>query len=203
MFFFRSPLWRLISFAFTIAIVVFVYLGPIKDATKEATEATKAAGELTRAPNAREDLYRGANFERALAKLRAKEGARVKLLEISVRPADAEFQIRDGEKAHGYRYDAKTRELVPEAVDVVGPGSLQGSDFSLEQVPAGITKKLARRVRREDGSLRATNMRLSRALTRGRLAWTINAEGGGRTGIVYQANPNGTRFGTPVEFATG
>lgn len=193
--FFRSPLWRLISIAISAGILIAVYLGPIKNATKESKDADKQATELTRAPNASEDLYRAANFRRALRKLRQKEGANAPMLEIQVRRADAEFQIRNGERAHGYRYDAKAKKLTPERVQIVGGGSIANSDFSLTQVPGGITRKLATKVRARGDH--ATNMSLSRTLTQGRLAWTINADGGGRTGLVFQANPNGSGFHVP------
>jgi len=193
--FFRSPLWRLISLLITVAILAFAYFGPIKDALNESKDADKQANELTRAPNASEDLYRAANFRRLLADVRKRDGANAPMLEIAVRPGDAELQLREGQRARGYRYDAKSGKLTPEKVQIVGGGSIAGNDFPLSQVPGGVTRKLAARVKRR--GQKATNMTLSRALTQGRLAWTVNAEGGGRTGLVYQANPNGSGFHTP------
>ena len=193
--FFRSPLWRLISFLFTLGILAFAYFGPIRNALDESKSADKQAQELTRAPNASEDLYRAANFRRLLAEVRKREGANAPMLEIAVRPGDAELQLRDGQRARGYRYDAKTGKLSSERVQIVGGGSIAGSDFSLARVPGGVTQRLADRVQAR--GQKATNMTLSRTLTQGRLAWTINAEGGGRTGLVYQANPSGSGFHTP------
>jgi hypothetical protein len=43
-----------------------------------------------------------------------------------------------------------------------------------------------------------TVMTLERSAIDGNLGWTINAEGGGRTGLVYNADPDGSNVTSPL-----
>jgi hypothetical protein len=43
-------------------------------------------------------------------------------------------------------------------------------------------------------------MTLKRGPVGTKLIWTVNAEGNGRTGLVFDANPDGSGFADPTEF---
>lgn len=50
---------------------------------------------------------------------------------------------------------------------------------------------------KRDGALRATNMTIERGLVDGDLAWSVNTESDDRTGIVFQADPDGSGLADP------
>jgi hypothetical protein len=196
--FFRSPLGRLISAIASIGLVIalyFAFTGSDKDDSGGVTSEDPTA------VSEEQSLYSSGNFEKALDKLRSEESANAEMLKVVVRPADAEFQVRKGERADGYRYNAKSEDLESVEVELVGSGTLEGSQFSLARVRPGITTKLVAALREENPELKATNMALERGVGSGRLAWTVNAEGGGRTGLVFMARPDGSGLADPVEFA--
>jgi hypothetical protein len=197
--FFRSPVGRLVSALFSFGIAAVVYFAFVKgkedDAKKSADEndPTHISADKT--------LYKRANFTKALKALKSKRGGNPPMLKVQVLPGTAEFQVRNGEKADGYRYNAKTGDLDSVKVEIVGSGSIKDADFPLARVSPRITRKLAAAVRGENPAAHATNMTLERGLANGVLYWSVNAEGGGRTGLVYQARPGGSGFADPVEFS--
>ena len=197
--FFRSPVGRLVSALFSLGIAAVIYFGFVKgkedDANKKAEENDPTQ------ISADKSLYKSDNFAEALDKLRSKEGNSPGMLKIAVLPASAEFQVRNGEKADGYRYNAKTGDLESVKVQIIGSGSIADDDFPLARVKKGITERLAAAVKEKNPSAHATNMTLEKGLTNGILYWSVNAEGGGRTGLVYQARPGGSGFADPVEFS--
>jgi|SRR5215216_2350984 len=113
----------------------------------------------------------------------------------------AEFQIKDGSKAKGYRYYAKNGAIGEFRVQPVGPGSLEGSQFPYKTLGAGVTEKLAVAVAERDSSMHVTNMTIQRDIIDGDLAWSVNAESDERTGIVFQADPDGSRLGDAAQRA--
>jgi hypothetical protein len=197
--FFRSPVGRLVSALFSLGIAAIVYFAFVKgkqdDAKNEAdnNDPTQISSDKT--------LYKRANFAKALDALKSKRGGSPPMLKVQVLPGSADFQVRNGEKADGYRYNAKTGDLDSVRVEIVGSGSLEGSDFALARVRQGITRRLAAAVKEKNPAAHPTNMTLEKGLTNGVLYWSINAEGGGRTGLVYQARPNGSGLADPVEFS--
>ena len=196
--FFRSPLGRLLTFLLTIAVIAIAYFAVIKDKTDDATD--KASENPTEA--GAESLFEQANFTKALAAVRAKVSGDAELLKIQVLPAQAEFQVKRGERADGYRYSARGGRLQKVDVEIVGGGSIEGLQFPFRSVDPGVTEKLARAVRSQNG-LRATVMTLEKGPAGAKLAWTINAEGNGRTGIVFIASPDGSALRTPGGSAAG
>ena len=121
-------------------------------------DANKAAGFENIPANAididdSQSLYRAGNFGAALNSLEDRAGKSPELLEVNVMPYMAEFTIKDDEKATGYRYYAKNGEIGQFKVKLVGPGSLDGSQFPYATLDAGITEKLAGGVRAQDGSV--------------------------------------------------
>jgi len=160
-------------------------------------DANKAAGFQNIPANAvdiddSQSLYRADNFSAALSALEEKAGDNPELLKVGVQPYMVEFQIKDGERAKGYRYYAKNAEMGEFKVKVIGSGSLEGSQFPYETMSAGVTEKLAAQVAKQEGALRVTNMTIERAIIDGDLAWSVNTESDDRTGIVFQADPDGS-----------
>jgi hypothetical protein len=86
-------------------------------------------------------------------------------------------------------------------VKIIGPGSIEGSQFRYETVSAGVTQKLAAAVAERDGALRVTNMTIERGIIEGDLAWSVNTESDERTGIVFQADPDGSGLADPTKRA--
>ena len=110
---------------------------------------------------------------------------------MGVLPYMVEFQIKDGERAKGYRYYAGNGEMGEFKVKIIGSGSIEGSQFAFETINDSITRLEDGRQGR--GRLAAvTNMTLERGLVDGDLAWSVNAESDERTGIVFQADPDGS-----------
>jgi hypothetical protein len=165
-------------------------------------EATAAAGyeNVPSEPSEIEDsqsLYRAENFRAALAALEERAGRNPELLKVGVHPWMAEFQVKDGQRAQGYRYYAKNGEMGEFKVKLIGQGSLEGSQFPDKTLNAGVTEKLATTVAARDGGLRVTYMNLERGLVDGDLVWSVNAESDERTGIVFHADPDGSGLADP------
>jgi hypothetical protein len=139
-----------------------------------------------------QSLYRTENFGAALSALEEHAGDHPELLSVGVQPYMAEFQIKDGQRAKGYRYYAKNGEMGEFKVKIIGPGSIEGSQFPYETISGGVTQKLAAQVAERDGALRVTNMTIERGIIEGDLAWSVNTESDERTGIVFQADPDGS-----------
>jgi hypothetical protein len=169
-------------------------------------EANKSAGVESVPANAQDidgsqSLYRAENFGAALAALEEHAGKSPELLEVDVMPYMAEFQIKDGQKAKGYRYYAKNGEMGEFKVKLVGPGSLDGSQFPYSTIDAGVTQKLAGSAAGQGGDLKVTNMTIRRQIIDGDLGWSVNAESDTRTGIVFQAKPDGSGLTDPAQQA--
>jgi hypothetical protein len=192
----------LIGMALVLAVGVLVR-GLVTD---KVADANKAAGFENIPASAQEiddsqSLYRAENFGAALAALEEQAGKHPELLEVDVMPWMAEFQIKDGERAKGYRYYAKNGDMGEFKVKVVGPGSLDGSQFPYRTISAGVTEKLAASAARQGADLKVTNMTIRREIIDGHLAWSVNAESDTRTGIVLQADPDGSRLADATERA--
>jgi hypothetical protein len=148
-----------------------------------------------------QSLYRAEGFGAALEALEAHAGKHPELLEVGVMPWMAEFQIKDGQRAKGYRYYAKTGDIGEFKVKIVGGGSIEGSQFPYKTISAGITEKLAASAARQGGDLEVTNMTIRRQIIDGDLAWSVNAESDERTGLVFQADPDGSGLADPTRRA--
>jgi hypothetical protein len=169
-------------------------------------EAFTAAGyeNIPSEPSKIEDsqsLYRAENFRAALSALEERAGHNPELLKVGVHPWMVELQVKDGQRAKGYRYYAKNGETGEFKVKLIGPGSLEGSQFPYRTISAGVTERLAAAVAERDGALRVTYMRIEGGLIPGDLAWSVVAESDERTGIVFQADPDGSGLTDPTERA--
>ena len=151
--------------------------------------------------DASQSLYRAKNFGAALAALEKRAGKHPELLEVDVMPWMAEFQIKEGQKATGYRYYAKNGDMGEFKVKIIGGGSIEGSQFPYETISAGVTEKLAASAAGQGEGLTITNMTIRREIIDGNLAWSVNADSDTRTGLVFQADPDGSGLADATERA--
>jgi hypothetical protein len=163
----------------------------------KVADANKAAGFENVPANAQDiddsqSLYRAENFGAALSKLEEHAGKSPELLEVDVMPYMAEFQIKDGQRAKGYRYYAKNGDMGKFKVKIVGPGSIDGSQFPYQTISAGVTEKLAASAAGQGHDLTVTNMTIRRGIVDGHLSWKVNADSDERTGLVFEADPDGS-----------
>jgi hypothetical protein len=163
----------------------------------KVADANKAAGFENIPANAQDiddsqSLYRAENFGAALSKLEEHAGKSPELLEVDVMPYMAEFQIKDGQRANGYRYYAKNGEMGEFKVKIVGPGSIDGSQFPYQTINAGVTERLAASAAGQGHDLTVTNMTIRRGIVDGHLSWKVNADSDERTGLVFEADPDGS-----------
>jgi hypothetical protein len=148
-----------------------------------------------------ESLFRRENFARAQRALRGRVGAKALLLKVTVQPHAVEWHLRKGERATGFQWFAKRAELEPIQVNVVGTGSLDDEDFRLGRVLPSVVSKLDARVHDEDSEYQTTSLVIERVPPDAYLRWQITAEAEGRSGLVWNANPDGRGFADPSAFA--
>jgi hypothetical protein len=198
----RIPVVALLSLA------VFVVGGYfIGDYVRDKLDEANAAAGYENIPSepseieGSQSLYRADNFGAALSALEERAGQNPELLKVGVHPWMAEFQVKEGKQAKGYRYHAKNGQMGEFKVKLVGPGSLEGSQFPYRTVSAGVTEKLAAAVAKRDGALRVTYMMIEGGLIDGDPVWSVNAESDERTGIVFQADPDGSGLADPTQRA--
>jgi hypothetical protein len=145
-----------------------------------------------------EELFTSAGFEQALDAVKEESGDDAPILQIQVTQAGADFKIREGERATGFIYTGG--ELHDEEVDVIGPGTLEGQDFPLTEVDAAAIDRIVFGVEEQAGvpDTRVAVMTLEKSAVDGELKWVVNAEGGGRAGLVYNADPDGSNVTSPT-----
>jgi hypothetical protein len=145
-----------------------------------------------------DELFTTAGFREAYDAVTGEAGENARLLQVQVSPGGADFKLRNGEQATGFIYSGG--DLHDEKVDVIGPGSLEGQDFPISEVDPGAIDKIVSGVKSESGvsDIKVTVMTLEKSAVDGKLKWTINAEGGGRTGLVYNAQPDGSNVTSPL-----
>ncbi len=148
--------------------------------------------------NGNDDLFTTAGFQKAFDAVKDKAGENAQALQVQITQGGADFKLRNGEQATGFVYTGG--DLHDEQVQVVGPGSLNGQDFPFSEIdPAAIDKIVSGVKSQADVSdLNVTVMTLEKSPVDGQLKWTINAEGGGRSGLVYNAEPDGSNVTSPL-----
>ena len=184
------------------AVPVIVIKGVVMN---KVDEATKAAGFENVPANPTDieasELYRSENFGQAIEMLQEKAGQNPELLKVGVLPSMVEFQIKDGERAKGYRYYAGNGEMGEFKVKMLKPTRSRTRSSRSRRSTTRPPRSSRRPSRLKDGSLRVTNMTLERGLVDGGLAWSVNAESDERTGIVFQADPDGSNLADPTKRA--
>ncbi|MBM3667196.1 MAG: hypothetical protein FJW90_06885 [Actinobacteria bacterium] len=145
-----------------------------------------------------EDLFTSAGFGEAVDAVSGEAGADAPILRVQVTEGGAEFQLRDGEAATGFIYTGG--ELKPVEVEIIGGGTLEGLDFPLTEVDPAAIDKITSGVVEASGidDIEVTVMTLEKQALDGQLRWVINAEGGGRTGLVFNADPDGSNVTSPT-----
>lgn len=145
-----------------------------------------------------ESLFTTAGFQKAFDAVQGKAGENAQALQVQITEGGADFKLRNGEQATGFIYTGG--DLHDEKVDVIGPGSLEGQDFPFSEIDPAAIDQIVSGVKQESGvsDLKVTVMTLEKSQVDGQLKWTINAEGGGRTGLVYNAEPDGSNVTSPL-----
>jgi hypothetical protein len=148
--------------------------------------------------NGNDDLFTTAGFTKAYDAVKEKAGENAQALQVQITQGGADFKLRSGEQATGFVYTGG--DLHDETVDVIGPGSLDGQDFPFSEVDPAAINEIVSGVKEKAGvnDLKVTVMTLEKSNIDGQLKWTINAEGGGRTGLVYNAEPDGSNVTSPL-----
>ena len=150
-----------------------------------------------------EDLFTTAGFQKAYDAVTEKAGENAQALQVQITGGGADFKLRNGEQATGFVYTGG--DLHDEKVEVIGPGSLEGQDFPFSEVDPAAIDKIVSGVKQKAGvsDLKVTVMTLEKSAVDGKLKWTVNAEGGGRTGLVYNADPDGSNVTSPLGASAG
>jgi hypothetical protein len=145
-----------------------------------------------------EELFTTAGFTKAVDAVSEEVGDDAPILQVQITQAGADFKLRDGDGATGFIYSGG--ELHDEEVDVVGPGTLEGQDFPLTEVDPAAIDVIASGVRDQSGfpDVKVAVMTLEKSPVDGELKWVVNAEGGGRPGLVYNADPDGSNLTSPT-----
>jgi hypothetical protein len=148
--------------------------------------------------NGTSDLFTTAGFQKAFVAVKDKAGENGQALQVQITEGGADFELRNGEQATGFRYTGG--DLHDIQVQVVGGGSLEGTDFPFSEIDPGAIDKIVSGVKDKAGvsDLKITVMTLEKSPVDGQLKWTINAEGGGRTGLVYNADTDGSNVTSPL-----
>jgi hypothetical protein len=148
--------------------------------------------------NGNDDLFTTAGFQKAFDAVQDKAGENAQALQVQITGGGADFKLRNGEQATGFVYTGG--DLHDETVDVIGPGSLEGQDFPFSEIDPAAINEIVDGVKQESSvsDLKVTVMTLEKSQIDGNLKWTINAEGGGRTGLVYNAEPDGSNVTSPL-----
>jgi hypothetical protein len=148
--------------------------------------------------NGNSDLFTTAGFQKAFDAVKDKAGENGQALQVQITEGGADFELRNGEQATGFRYTGG--DLHDIQVQVVGGGSLEGTDFPFSEIDPAAIDKIVSGVKDKAGvsDLKITVMTLEKSPVDGQLKWTINAEGGGRTGLVYNADPDGSNVTSPL-----
>jgi hypothetical protein len=144
------------------------------------------------------ELFTTAGFQKAYDAVKDEAGENAQALQVQVTEGGADFKLRNGEQATGFVYTGG--DLHDEKVDVIGPGSLEGQDFPFSEIDPAAIDKIVSGVKDASGvsDLKVTVMTLEKSQIDGTVKWTINAEGGGRTGLVYNAEPDGSNVTSPL-----
>jgi hypothetical protein len=148
--------------------------------------------------NGNSDLFTTAGFQKAYDAVTDKAGENAQALQVQITEGGADFKLRSGEQATGFVYTGG--DLHDEQVDVIGPGSLNGQDYPFSALDPAAIDKIVSGVKEKAGvsDVKVTVMTFEKSAVEGQLKWTINAEGGGRTGLVYNAEPDGSNVTSPL-----
>ena len=142
--------------------------------------------------NGNTDLFTTAGFQKAYDAVTDKAGENARMLQVQVTEGGAEFTLKSGEEATGFVYTDGS--LHDQKVELVGPFSIEGEDFPISEVDPAAIDKIVSGVRSQSpaSDAKVTVLQLDKQNVEGNVQWSIVAEGGGRTGIPYTAEPDGS-----------
>jgi hypothetical protein len=147
--------------------------------------------------NGNSELFTTAGFQKAYDAVKAKAGDKP-ALQVQITQGGADFKLRDGEQATGFVYTGGA--LHEEKVQVIGPGSLNGTDFPFSEIDPAAIDKIVSGLKTASGisDIKIKVLTLDKQNAEGGLRWTIIAEGGGRTDLPYTADPDGSNVQSPI-----
>ena len=167
----------------------------LSDTTLEDT----TIGDSEPEPPVTEDPFTTAGFAAALAKVRDAAGPGAQATQVSINDTQTQFFVRHGdaddEDAYSIRVDSGELERRDATITITGNVTIEDFVFGLDAIePAAIDRMLSA-ARKLSGAadFQPTVLNLERQIPAGsrKLAWTINAQGGGRN-LTYRAAANGT-----------
>jgi hypothetical protein len=150
------------------------------------------------------DQFTSAAFQRTLDQVELDTGEDAELLEVQITAAGTDYKIRAGEKASGLHFDPGSSDSQDVQVNVIGTGSLADSAFPISDVDPAAIDKIVNGAPAASGAddFKVTVMTLGKSFTPD-VMWTINGEASGRTGLVLQANPDGSGLSSPTGAVPG
>lgn len=145
------------------------------------------------------------SFTTALDEVLGDAGTDAELLQVQLNTAGTDFQIRDDEQATGLHFDPGSSDSEDVEVQLVGPGSVEATAFPISEVKPEAIDTMVEEAKTLSGydDFEVTVLTLQRGPVNGELEWTINGEGGGRTGLVYRAEPDGSNVTDVTAAAQG
>jgi hypothetical protein len=179
----------------------------LSDTTLEDTTIGRTETQAT-PPASTGDPFTSAGLASALSKLVSEAGER-QLTRVSINDTQTQFIVRQGDGVEAYAVRADSDELTHQQATITISGNATIADFAFPVnavQPSAIDKMLAA-ARKQSGApdFKPTVLNLERRIpfNSRELAWTINAEGGGRN-LTYRATADGTNVqdigggGTPI-----
>jgi len=150
------------------------------------------------------DQFTTASLQKTLDTVKGKVGENAELLEVQITTAGTDYKVRAGEQANGFHFDPGSSDAQDVKVDVVGAGSLANSAFPISQViPAAIDKMVAGAPQAAGtDDFNVTVMTLGKSFSPD-VQWTVNGDAAGRTGLVLNAQPDGSGLTSPTGAVAG
>ena len=137
------------------------------------------------------DVLTSEGFERALDAVSEEAGEDARALRIELGTTGAQFQLVEDGEGRGFFYTGE--QLEPVELQIVGSPSLESSLFALSDADPGAVDSIVEGIREETGDdgARVTSLTLQMHVD-GELGWTANAESEGRSGLVFEAEADGS-----------
>jgi hypothetical protein len=143
------------------------------------------------------DPFSSEGLQAALVKVGDEAGADRELTRLVINETQTQFIVRQGDGIEAYSVrDTGEVEHQDASVTISGNATLADFAFPLDAVQPSAVNRMLATAKRESGAddFRPTVLTLERQIPFGskRLAWTINAKGGGRN-LTYRAAPDGSK----------
>ena len=187
--FWRSIVGRLLSLLVTLAIGGVLWLTVGKDVLDDVQSDTERQG--GGGPQS-ERIVDAGNFGPMVKALRREVGRDARMLSVTLRPTSAEFVVRDGDSALGYRSEDGGDDLERVQVNVTGPGGVREGAWPISKLDPDAPERMARAISdKEGGDFHLSLADLERQGS-GKLVWVMRGTIGER-GVAYAARPDGSK----------